>query len=117
MHSLFWRIFLTFWLALALILVGTVTVAVDAALKWRSERPSLPYEELYSSAAQVFEAGGGEGLKQWIQDLSPPALRERTFVLDSNGRDLLDRPLPTYPGRAAPAAHAGVVSQVRSVGL
>jgi two-component system OmpR family sensor kinase len=97
-HSLFWRIFLTFWLALALILVGTVTVAVDAALKWRSERPSLPYEELYSSAAQAFEAGGGEGLKQWIRDLSPPALRERTYVLDSAGHDVLDRPWPTYPG-------------------
>jgi two-component system, OmpR family, sensor kinase len=110
-HSLFWRIFLTFWLALALILVGTVTVAVDAALKWRSERPSLPYEELYSGAAQVFEAGGGEGLKQWIQDLSPPALRERTFVLDSNGRDLLDRPLPTYPGPSrARSAHGNSVA-------
>jgi len=96
-HSLFWRIFLTFWLALALILVGTVTVAVDAALKWRSERPSLPYEELYSKAAQVFEADGADGLKHWIQDLTPPALRERTFVLDSAGRDLLDRPLPAYP--------------------
>lgn len=111
MHSLFWRIFLTFWLALALILVGTVTVAVDAALKWRSERPSLPYEELYSTAAQVFEAGGAEGLKQWIQDLGPPALRERTFVLDSAGRDLLDRPLPTYPGPArARAARADPVA-------
>jgi two-component system OmpR family sensor kinase len=105
-HSLFWRIFLTFWLALALILVGTVTVAVDAALKWRSERPSVPYEELYSSAAQVFEAGGAEGLKQWIQGLSPSALRERTFVLDSDGHDLLARPLPPYPGPShARSAH------------
>jgi two-component system, OmpR family, sensor kinase len=103
-HSLFWRIFLTFWLALALILVGTVTVAVDAALKWRNERPALPYEELYSRAAQAFEAGGGEGLKQWIQELGPPALRERTFVLDSEGRDLLERPLPPAPNRAR-AAH------------
>ncbi len=97
MHSLFWRIFLTFWLALALILVGTVTVAVDAALKWRNERPSLPYQEIYTRAAQVFEAGGGDALKQWIQELSPPALRERTFVLDSSGHDLLERPLPSYP--------------------
>jgi two-component system sensor histidine kinase CpxA len=97
-HSLFWRIFLTFWLALALILVGTVTVAVDAALKWRNERPSLPYQEIYSRAAQVFETGGADALKQWIEELSPAALRERTFVLDSSGHDLLDRPLPLYPG-------------------
>lgn len=108
MHSLFWRIFLTFWLALALILVGTVTVAVDAALKWRNERPSLPYEEIYSRAAQVFEAGGGDALKQWIEDLSPPALRDRTFVLDSAGHDLLDRPLPPHPGtnREGPPSRA-----------
>jgi signal transduction histidine kinase len=105
MHSLFWRIFLTFWLALALILVGTVTVAVDAALKWRNERPTLPYQEIYSRAAQVFEAGGGEALKQWLEDLTPAALRERTFVLDSDGHDLLERPLPPYPGanREGPA--------------
>jgi two-component system OmpR family sensor kinase len=105
-HSLFWRIFLTFWLALALILVGTVTVAVDAALKWRSERPSLPYQEVYSRAAQVFEEGGADALKQWIQDLSPPALRERTFVLDSSGHDLLDRPLPPSHEGASGAARA-----------
>ena len=37
MHSLYWRIFFTFWLALALILVGTVTVAVNAAAQHRQE--------------------------------------------------------------------------------
>jgi len=97
-HSLFWRIFLSFWLALALILVGTVTVAVDAALKWRNERLTLPYQEIYSRAAQVFEAGGADALKQWLEDLTPPALRERTCVLDSEGHDLLERPLPAFPG-------------------
>lgn len=118
MHSLFWRIFLTFWLALALILVGTVTVAVDAALKWRSERPSRSYEELYSQAAQVFEAGGADGLKHWIQDLSPPALRERTFVLDSSGRDLLDRPPPSYtsPLRDRTLARSARASAPRPIG-
>jgi two-component system OmpR family sensor kinase len=116
-HSLFWRIFLTFWLALALILVGTVTVAVDAALKWRSERPSLPYQEIYSRAAQVFEAGGGDALKQWIQELSPPALRERIFVLDSSGRDLLDRPLPPSREGASGAARPRAAPIGRSLML
>ena len=121
MQSLFWRIFLSFWLALALILVGTVTVAVDAALKWRSERLSLPYEEIYSRAAQAFEAGGGDALKQWIEELSPPALRERTFVLDSSGRDLLDRPLPVLPGasreaQSSAAARAPVGRSLMLVG-
>jgi two-component system sensor histidine kinase CpxA len=96
-HSLFWRIFLTFWLALALILVGTVTVAVDAALKWRAERPALLNQELYSQAAQAFESGGAEALKAWVSELNPPGVRARTFVLDSSGHDLLDRPLPPPP--------------------
>lgn len=104
MHSLFWRIFLSFWLALALILVGTVTVAVDVALKWRSERPAFPYEEIYAGAAQAFEAGGGDALKRWIAELTPPALRERTFVLDAAGHDLLDRPLPVYPDASRSAS-------------
>jgi signal transduction histidine kinase len=88
--------------------VGTVTVAVDAALRWRSERPPLSYEDLYATAAQVFEARGGEGLKQWIQELTPPALRARTFVLDSAGHDLLARPLPSYPGTARARAARGL---------
>ena len=116
MHSLFWRIFLTFWLALALILVGTVTVAVDAALKWRNERPSLPYQEIYSRAAQVFEAGGADALKQWIEELSPAALRDRTFVLDSSGHDLLDRPLPLYPGGNREGSPARVRSPAEPIG-
>lgn len=116
MHSLFWRIFLTFWLALALILVGTVTVAVDAALKWRNERPSLPYQEIYSRAAQVFETGGADALKQWIEELSPAALRERTFVLDSSGHDLLDRPLPLYPGINREGSPARVRSPAEPIG-
>lgn len=114
MRSLFWRIFLTFWLALALILVGTVTVAVDAALKWRSERPALAYQDLYSKAAQVFEAGGGEALRQWIQNLTPAALRARTFVLDSSGHDVLNRPPPSYPdtARARSARSAAVMGPI-----
>ena len=71
MNSLFWRIFF-FWLALALILVGTVTVAVDAALRWRAERPPQLYQDLYSQAAQAFESGGAAALKAWVAGLDPP---------------------------------------------
>ena len=43
MHSLYWRIFLAFWLALALILVGTVTVALNVAAQRRVQL--VPLEE------------------------------------------------------------------------
>jgi two-component system sensor histidine kinase CpxA len=115
-HSLFWRIFLTFWLALALILVGTVTVAVDAALKWRAERPALLNQELYSQAAQAFESGGAEALKSWVAELSPPGLRARTFVLDSEGHDLLDRPLPPPPDSSREGLPARAVRALSGAG-
>lgn len=117
MNSLFWRIFFSFWLALALILIGTVTVAVDAALRWRAERPPQLYQDLYAQAAQAFETGGAAALKAWVAALDPPAVRERTFVLDAAGHDLLDRPLPPppvregLPARAARALAGGPVGR------
>jgi two-component system OmpR family sensor kinase len=77
-------------------------------LRWRAERPAQLYQDLYSQAAQAFETGGALALKQWVAELSPAALRERTFVLDAAGHDLLDRPLPTPPreGLAARAPRA-----------
>jgi len=39
MNSLYWRIFRSFWLAIVLILAGTVTVAVSAAIQRRDEVP------------------------------------------------------------------------------
>ena len=68
MHSLYWRIFLAFWVALALILVGTVTVAVNATAH-RSERPWVQRGQLYAQAARAFESGGPEALKGWLQGL------------------------------------------------
>jgi len=69
MHSLYWRIFFTFWLALALILVGTVTVAVNAASQHRTESAWFQRGQLYASAARAFESGGPTALKTWLEDL------------------------------------------------
>ena len=63
MHSLYWRIFLAFWAALALILVGTVTVAVNATAH-RSERPWVQRGQLYAQAARAFESGGSAGAEE-----------------------------------------------------
>ena len=53
MHSLYWRIFLAFWVALALILVGTLTVAVNATAH-RTDRPwAVSYTHLDVYKRQV----------------------------------------------------------------
>lgn len=110
MHSLYWRIFLAFWIVLTLILVGTLTVAVNATAH-RSERPWVQRGELYAQAARAFETGGPASLRSWLDALPAESL-SRTFVIEPAGGDLLRRPLPRYlsgqpgehPARGAPGA-------------
>jgi signal transduction histidine kinase len=92
MHSLYWRIFLAFWAALALILVGTVTVAVNATAH-RTERPWVQRGQLYAQAARAFESGGAPALQGWLSSLGSEPLT-RTFIVDPDGREMLGRRLP-----------------------
>lgn len=92
MHSLYWRIFLAFWAALALILVGTVTVAVNAT-SHRTDRPWVQRGQLYAQAARAFETGGPEALRGWLKSLAEEPL-SRTYVIEPDGRETLGRPLP-----------------------
>lgn len=116
MHSLYWRIFLAFWLALALILVGTVTVAVNATAH-RTERPWVQRGQLYAQAARAFESGGPAALRAWLQSL-PGEPFSRTFVVDPSGQELLERTLPPFlsgaPGSDASrsAANVGPIAPV-----
>ncbi|HVS77391.1 MAG TPA: ATP-binding protein [Steroidobacteraceae bacterium] len=96
MHSLYWRIFRSFWLAIALILVGTVTVAVSAAIQHRNELPWVQRGQLFAQAAVAFETGGPDALRDWLDDLSPEPAFSRTYVVGPDGHDLLNRKLPRY---------------------
>ena len=96
MHSLYWRIFRSFWLAIVLILVGTVTVAVSAAIQRRDELPWVQRGQLFAQAALAFESGGPDALHDWLDELAPAPAFSRTFVVGPDGRDLLNRPLPHH---------------------
>jgi len=113
MHSLYWRIFLAFWVALALILVGTVTVAVNATAH-RTDHPWIQRGQLYAQAARAFESGGPAALRSWLQSLPAEPLG-RTFVVEPAGRELLGRPLPPFlRGSSATAAGPGGGTQAGS---
>ena len=96
MHSLYWRIFRSFWLAIVLILVGTVTVAVSAAIQRRDELPWVQRGQLFAQAAVAFESGGPDALRDWLDGLTADPAFSRTFVVGPNGRDMLNRPLPHH---------------------
>lgn len=115
MHSLYWRIFLSFWLALALILVGTVTVAVNVAAQRRAESPYVQRGVLYAQAARAFESGGPAALKSWLEGLGTSEPFSRTFVVEPSGQELLGRPLPRFlfgsgDQGAANNAGSGIIS-------
>ncbi len=105
MHSLYWRIFLAFWVALALILVGTVTVAVSATAH-RTDRPWIERAQLYAQAAQAFKNGGPPALMEWLNSLRGDTFN-RTFVLGPDGKDLLGRPLPAPLVPPRPSGEGG----------
>ncbi|MFZ1101156.1 MAG: ATP-binding protein [Steroidobacteraceae bacterium] len=100
MHSLYWRIFLAFWIALALILVGTLTVAVNATAH-RTEKPWVQRGQLFAQADRAFESGGADGLKNWLNSLNGEPF-SRTFVIGPTGRDMLGRPLPQFLDTMSP---------------
>src|SRR5436309_6795253 len=104
MHSLYWRIFLAFWVALALILVGTVTVAVNVTAH-RADRPGLQRGQLYAQAARAFETGGPAALEDWLRSL-PAESFGRTFIIEPGGREMLRRPLPPSSSGANDADRA-----------
>jgi two-component system sensor histidine kinase CpxA len=93
---LYWRIFRSFWLAIVLILVGTVTVAVSAAIQRRDELPWVQRGQLFAQAAVAFESGGADALREWLDDLTSQPAFSRTYVVGPDGRDMLNRPLPHH---------------------
>jgi signal transduction histidine kinase len=105
MHSLYWRIFLAFWVALALILVGTVTVAVNATAH-RTDRPWVQRGQLYAQAARAFESGGPPALKGWLQSLGGEPF-SRTYVVGPSGQEILGRPLPAATSAGGAIAPIG----------
>jgi len=120
MHSLYWRIFLAFWAVLALILVGTVTVAVNATAH-RTDRPWIQRGQLYAQAARAFESGGAPALQDWLQSLAAEPF-SRTFIVGPDGREVLGRPLPRAlnasldPGSGAGARSGAAPGAIAPIG-
>ncbi len=94
MHSLFVRIFVLFWVAMALIVGGSIaTTFTIAAHEYEppefQRRPSVAIQ-----ASEVLDRGGIEGLKTWLE-ANRNAMGDRDlFIIGPDGRDILGRRLP-----------------------
>ncbi|MGC2196674.1 MAG: ATP-binding protein [Terriglobales bacterium] len=98
MKSLFLRIFLSFWLAQALI----VALVVLATVVFRPQTESPFWDYIKTNTAeqlvQAYEAGGPAGLNSRIEQLNT-TLRFQAFLFDDQGRELAGRSAPQWAHR------------------
>ena len=99
MHSLFLRIFLLFWLAMALIVAASMaTTFAIAKHEYESSemqrRPSLAIR-----ASEVLARGGLGELKSWLNSNKNSFPGRDLFIVGPDGQDLLGRHLPEFVAR------------------
>jgi two-component system sensor histidine kinase CpxA len=120
MTSLYWRIFLSFWLALALILVGTVSVVVNGEQQRRFSRAWTLRAEIYAQATQTFESGGANALRDWLKGMHRVDISAPIFITDSSGQEMLGRSIPDYlrepPERLAASHDALLHPTLKGIG-
>jgi two-component system sensor histidine kinase CpxA len=93
MHSLFVRIFVLFWIAMALIVGGSIAITFAvAAREYESpemqRRPNLAIE-----ASEVLDAGGLPALKTWMNANKNATGDHDLFIIGPDGKDIIGRRL------------------------
>ena len=99
MRSLLLKIFLSFWLIIAVTFAAAGVAGFLYAERMRDAMESFEVGDSMLAASAALEAGGRQGLAEWVK--SNPVPRAITlFVLDERGHDILDRPVPFGLSRA-----------------
>jgi two-component system sensor histidine kinase CpxA len=93
MHSLFLRIFLLFWIAMALIVGGSIAITFTIAAREygapeMQRRPSVAIQ-----ASEVLASGGISALKKWLAANEHSIPDRDLFIIGPDGADILGRRL------------------------
>ncbi len=98
MRSLFLRIFLSFWLALAIFLVAAILLTL--ALRPRSSTWEALRTTVLNDAVSAYEEGGEQQLRQYMQDLEGTQ-HVRAYLFDERGEEISHRAAPDWAIRVA----------------
>lgn len=94
MRSLYWKIFLSFWLASILIIVTTAWVASEIARKSAIPTQERAFMDSYANAAVViFESGQHAALNKWLEKTSLSKQMD-LFLLTNKGDIVGNQPTP-----------------------
>jgi two-component system sensor histidine kinase CpxA len=98
MHSLFVRIFVLFWIAMALIVGGSIAVTVTVAARQYESPDVQRRSNVAIQASEVLGTGGVPALKEWLAANKSPEDRD-LFIIGPDGRDILGRDLSSSAAR------------------
>jgi two-component system sensor histidine kinase CpxA len=98
MNSLFFRIFLSFWMALALFVV--LAILVTLAFRPRSSTWEALRTTTLNEAVSEYEDGGAVQLRQYLENLDRTQ-HVRAYLFDEHGVELTGRGAPDWAIRVA----------------
>ena len=99
MHSLYLRIFVLFWVAMALIVGGSIATTFTIALHEYEPQEPQRHPSVAILASEVLAHGGIGQLKSWL-DANKYSLGDRDlFIVGPDGKDILGRRLPEGAAR------------------
>jgi two-component system OmpR family sensor kinase len=99
MHSLFLRIFMLFWAAMALIVGGSIAITFTIAAR-EYEAPELQRRPSVAvNASEVLAHGGIGALKNWLTANKSSIADRDLYIVGPDGADILDRRLSESAAR------------------
>lgn len=98
MRSLFFRIFLSFWLALALFVV--LAIVVTLAFRPRGTTYEALRTTVLNDAVEAYESGGQQALRTYLETVDHTQ-HVRAYLFDEHGVELSGRGAPDWAMRIA----------------
>ena len=100
MHSLFVRIFVLFWIAMALIVGGSIAVTFTAAAR-EYEARELQHRPaaIAIQASEVLGKGGIAALQKWLSANEHSIADRELYIIGPDGKDILGRRLSENAAR------------------
>jgi two-component system sensor histidine kinase CpxA len=99
MHSLFLRIFVLFWIAMALIVAASIVVTFTVAAREYESREFQRRPAIAIHASQVLAGGGVSALKKWLAANEHSIADRDLYIIGPDGRDILGRRLSESAAR------------------
>ncbi len=94
--SILWRVFLSFWCAISVILAVVMFASFQAGTRLNDSLYTVAPFAVIGDARRILEEKGQDGLVEWLAEPSnfPPGIA--LYILDEDATDILDRDFPGF---------------------